>query len=81
MSNPMTLLRAAQQPDWPVDALAAVTAELIARPALVTATDTHRLRADLAKAATGNAFVLQAGDCAERFADATLGGSPPRRPT
>ena len=69
MTNTL-VLRAAQQPDWPsMDELAAVAAELIARPGLVTAADTHRLWAELGRAAAGEAFVLQAGDCAERFVD------------
>ncbi|MCH2201825.1 MAG: 3-deoxy-7-phosphoheptulonate synthase class II [Fuerstiella sp.] len=38
-------------------------------PPLVTAWEVDRLRQQLADAATGNAFVLQGGDCSESFAD------------
>lgn len=61
---------AAQQPEWPdPEALDAVVKELAQRPALVVAKDVDRLRAALARAARGRAFVLQAGDCAESFHD------------
>ncbi|ACU53740.1 phospho-2-dehydro-3-deoxyheptonate aldolase [Acidimicrobium ferrooxidans DSM 10331] len=61
---------AAQQPEWPdPEALDAVIKELAQRPALVVAKDVDRLRAALARAARGRAFVLQAGDCAESFHD------------
>jgi 3-deoxy-7-phosphoheptulonate synthase len=38
-------------------------------PPLVFAGEINTLRADLARAARGEAFVLQGGDCAERFLD------------
>jgi 3-deoxy-7-phosphoheptulonate synthase len=63
-------LPAAQQPEWPdPDALERAVKELAQRPGLVVARDVDRLRAALARAAKGRAFVLQAGDCAESFHD------------
>lgn len=65
-------LPAAQQPDWPdAAALAAATAELATYPPLVFAGECDDLTAKLAAAARGEAFLLQGGDCAETFADAT----------
>ena len=65
-------LSAAQQPDWPDrDALTAVTDELATYPPLVFAGECDDLKAQLAAAARGEAFLLQGGDCAETFADAT----------
>ena len=65
-------LPAAQQPEWPdLDVLAAVTAELAKYPPLVFAGECDELRASIAAAARGEAFLLQGGDCAETFADAT----------
>jgi len=65
-------LAAAQQPTWySADALAAAKAELAVLPPLVFAGEVDRLRERLATAASGNAFLLQGGDCAETFADAT----------
>jgi 3-deoxy-7-phosphoheptulonate synthase len=65
-------LPAAQQPTWPdKDALAAVRAELAKQPPLVFAGEVDILRDRLAQAAQGKAFLLQGGDCAETFADAT----------
>ena len=61
--------RAAQQPAWPDDdALERATSELAALPPLVFAGEARRLRSALAQVAAGEAFVLQAGDCAESFA-------------
>ena len=61
-------LPAAQQPVWPnQDALDAVVADLATRPPLVFAGEAAQLRARLAAAAKGEAFVLQGGDCAETF--------------
>ncbi|WP_422631963.1 class II 3-deoxy-7-phosphoheptulonate synthase [Pseudokineococcus basanitobsidens] len=61
-----------QQPAWPdAEALERATAELSALPPLVFAGEVDRLRSRLAEAAQGRAFVLQGGDCAETFADAT----------
>lgn len=61
-----------QQPLWPdADAVAAVSAEIATLPPLVFAGEVDNLRARLAKAAAGQAFLLQGGDCAETFAGAT----------
>lgn len=68
-------LPAAQQPQWPdAAALAQVQAELASYPPLVFAGEVDQLRAQLAKAARGEAFLLQGGDCAETFAGATADG-------
>lgn len=57
-----------QQPEWAEPArLAAVVARLAAAPALVTARDCDILTERLARLAEGRAFLLQGGDCAERF--------------
>jgi 3-deoxy-7-phosphoheptulonate synthase len=61
-----------QQPAWPdADAVAAVSAELATLPPLVFAGEVDNLRDRLARAASGRAFLLQGGDCAETFAGAT----------
>ena len=68
-------LPAAQQPQWPdAAALAEVHAELASYPPLVFAGEADQLRGQLAKAARGEAFLLQGGDCAETFAGATADG-------
>ena len=65
-------LPAAQQPTWPsLEALEAAKAELAKRAPLVFAGEVDVLRSRLADAAAGKAFLLQGGDCAETFADAT----------
>jgi 3-deoxy-7-phosphoheptulonate synthase len=65
-------LPAKQQPTWPdAEKVAAVRAELAIQPPLVFAGEVDILRARLAEAASGKAFLLQGGDCAETFADAT----------
>ena len=65
-------LHAGQQPTWPdPDALAVATGELAASPPLVFAGEADRLRDLLGKAGRGEAFLLQGGDCAETFAEAT----------
>ncbi|MBW0157141.1 3-deoxy-7-phosphoheptulonate synthase class II [Sedimentimonas flavescens] len=59
-----------QMPDYPDQAaLNAVEAQLGKMPPLVFAGEARRLRADLAKAARGEAFLLQGGDCAESFSE------------
>ena len=64
--------RALQQPEYPDPAaLDGVLAELRSLPPLVTSWEILRLREQLADAAAGKCFVLQAGDCAERFAACT----------
>ena len=62
-------LPAAQQPDWPdASVLEQVLGELAAQPPLVFAGEARALRSQLAKVASGQAFLLQGGDCAETFA-------------
>ncbi|CAG9461755.1 unnamed protein product [Pedinophyceae sp. YPF-701] len=59
---------ALQQPSYPDEAaLRAACSEIEAMPPLVFAGEMRRLQARLAKAATGEAFILQGGDCAEAF--------------
>ncbi|WP_417807795.1 class II 3-deoxy-7-phosphoheptulonate synthase [Thioclava sp.] len=59
-----------QMPDYPdAAALSAVEGTLSRMPPLVFAGEARRLKADLAKAATGEAFLLQGGDCAESFSE------------
>ena len=65
-------LVAAQQPTWPdLKKLEEVKAILATYPPLVFAGEVDILKARLAQAASGKAFLLQGGDCAETFADAT----------
>lgn len=59
---------AAQQPDWPdQDALERAVKTLAAQPPLVFAGEARSLTRSLAQVANGEAFLLQAGDCAESF--------------
>ncbi|PTV96924.1 3-deoxy-D-arabinoheptulosonate-7-phosphate synthase [Rhodobacter aestuarii] len=59
-----------QMPDYPDQAaVSAVEAQLGHLPPLVFAGEARRLKADLAKAAKGEAFLLQGGDCAESFTE------------
>jgi len=59
---------ALQQPNWPDDArLDAVLKQLSTLPPLVFAGEARNLTADLGRVAQGEAFLLQAGDCAESF--------------
>jgi 3-deoxy-7-phosphoheptulonate synthase len=51
------------------EALTRVLAEMSRLPPLVTSWEVENLRAGLARAARGDAFVLQGGDCAESFDD------------
>lgn len=63
-------LPARQQPDWPDRVvLDEVLADLRTRPPLALPGESNRLRVILEEAAYGRAFILQAGDCAETFAD------------
>ena len=65
-------LPAAQQPTWPDQAdLVRARAELAKLPPLVFAGQVDILCERLASAAQGKAFLLQGGDCAETFSDAT----------
>jgi 3-deoxy-7-phosphoheptulonate synthase len=63
-------LPALQQPEWPdLDALAAARERLSELPPLVFAGEARRLQEQLARASKGEAFLLQAGDCAESFSE------------
>ncbi|MDQ3940176.1 MAG: 3-deoxy-7-phosphoheptulonate synthase class II [Actinomycetota bacterium] len=59
-----------QQPEWPDPAALDVALdELRTLPPLVFAGEARSLQESLAKVSQGEAFVLQAGDCAEAFGD------------
>ena len=61
-----------QQPAWPdPDAVARASAEIATLPPLVFAGEVDQLTDRLGRAARGDAFLLQGGDCAETFAGAT----------
>ena len=63
-------LPALQQPTYPDgEALRGALHDLSELPPLVTSWEVASLKSQLASAAAGQCFVLQAGDCAERFAD------------
>jgi 3-deoxy-7-phosphoheptulonate synthase len=57
-----------QQPDWPdTGELDRALKQIASYPPLVFAGEARSLQSALAKVAAGNAFLLQAGDCAESF--------------
>src|SRR5947209_12306642 len=59
-----------QVPDYPdAKALADVEAQLATFPPLVFAGEARSLKKALGRVATGEAFLLQGGDCAESFAE------------
>jgi 3-deoxy-7-phosphoheptulonate synthase len=59
---------AVQQPDWPdTAALDRALKQIASYPPLVFAGEARKLQASLGQVAAGNAFLLQAGDCAESF--------------
>jgi 3-deoxy-7-phosphoheptulonate synthase len=59
---------AVQQPQWPdTDALENSLKQISAFPPLVFAGEARSLQTALGQVASGNAFLLQAGDCAESF--------------
>ena len=61
---------AAQQPSWPDQgALDRSLKQVASYPPLVFAGEARSLQAALAQGCAGNAFLLQAGDCAESFDD------------
>ena len=61
---------ATQQPAYPdAGALARVVDELSRLPPLVTSWEVEGLKSLLARAARGEQFLLQGGDCAESFED------------
>ena len=63
---------ARQQPNWPDEAACrAVLDRISLLPPLVFAGEIRRLKKMLAKAAAGEAFLLQGGDCAEDFSMCT----------
>lgn len=60
----------AQQPVWPDEAeLDRALKQIASYPPLVFAGEARTLEAGLGKVAAGEAFLLQAGDCAESFED------------
>ena len=57
-----------QQPDWPDSGeLDRALKQISSYPPLVFAGEARSLQSSLAQVAAGNAFLLQAGDCAESF--------------
>ncbi len=61
-------LPAQQQPDWPDQGdLDRALKQIASYPPLVFAGEARSLQSSLAQVAAGNAFLLQAGDCAESF--------------
>ena len=63
---------ALQQPNWPnKDAVENVVGNLSELPPLVFAGEIRALKDQLAKAVTGEAFLLQGGDCSEDFSKVT----------
>ena len=63
---------AVQQPDWPdTGELDRALKQIAALPPLVFAGEARSLLASLGQVASGNAFLLQAGDCAESFEEFT----------
>ncbi|MEM6491086.1 MAG: 3-deoxy-7-phosphoheptulonate synthase class II, partial [Pseudomonadota bacterium] len=66
---------ARQMPSYPDPAaVKAATDKLAAQPPLVFAGEARRLKAELAAACDGRAFLLQGGDCAESFDAFTADG-------
>ncbi len=63
---------ALQQPTYPDDdALASMLDHIASLPPLVTSWEVEDLKDELARAAQGERFLLQGGECAESFADCT----------
>jgi 3-deoxy-7-phosphoheptulonate synthase len=63
---------ALQQPNWPDQkAVDTVLSNLSTLPPLVFAGEIRALKQQLAKAVTGDAFLLQGGDCSENFSKVT----------
>jgi 3-deoxy-7-phosphoheptulonate synthase len=63
---------AVQQPNWPDAAhLDGALKQIASFPPLVFAGEARSLQAALGQVASGNAFLLQAGDCAESFEEFT----------
>ncbi|MEG3635393.1 3-deoxy-7-phosphoheptulonate synthase [Micromonospora palythoicola] len=71
MTGSLVEPEALQQPEWPDPAVVAGVREILAsRTGLVSEAECEILAARLDRAARGEAMVLQAGDCAERFTEA-----------
>ena len=65
---------ALQQPTYPdAEAVERVVREISSLPPLVTSWEVETLKEQLAKAARGEAFLLQGGDCAESFSECDSG--------
>ena len=63
-------LRVDQQPRWPDPAaLDHALKQISTLPPLIFAEEARSLQSELGRVAAGNAFLLQAGDCAESFED------------
>ena len=61
---------AVQQPEWPDEGdLERALKQIASYPPLVFAGEARSLQSALAQVSAGNAFLLQAGDCAESFDD------------
>ena len=59
-----------QQPNYKDKALVkAIEGKLVSLPPLVSASESRKLKSELAMASCGKAFLLQGGDCAESFAE------------
>jgi len=68
-------LPAAQQPEWPSELdLDGALDELRRLPPLVFAGEARTLKSAIARVGRGEAFLLQAGDCAESFQDFSADG-------
>ena len=62
--------QALQMPEYPdVDYLNHVEAQIAAFPPLVFVGEAQQLKSALGRVASGQAFLLQGGDCAESFAE------------
>lgn len=62
--------KAQQQPDYPDQkAYESILQKIRAYPGLVSAGEIEKLKSQVAAASEGKAFILQGGDCAERFID------------
>ncbi|MCX6117697.1 MAG: 3-deoxy-7-phosphoheptulonate synthase class II [Proteobacteria bacterium] len=60
---------ATQQPAWDDAELASSVSQIGSLPPLVSADEIEQLRLKIGMASSGHAFILQGGDCAERFQD------------
>ena len=64
------MLPAAQMPAYPdPNALSVVEGKLSEAPAIASIADSTKLGAEIARAAGGEGFILQGGDCAESFGE------------